>query len=92
MSITVNPGEEAVFQCRHSEADYYRWRWNGTLLRSSELPMGIRLGASDVQLLMITGNEDYNHTEIVCIARFDEHMHQASEPAYLIISSKFNLV
>jgi hypothetical protein len=93
MSTTVNLGDEAVFQCSHSEADYYRWRVNGTLVRNSRPPMGIRLdiSTSGVHILIVTGNEDYNHTEIVCIARFDnEQMDQDSEPAYFSVSCKLN--
>ena len=72
-------------------------------MKNSRLPMGIRLGISNsepgVHLLIVTGNEDYNQTEIVCIARFDndnasepEQVRQASQPAYLNVSCKLNLI
>ena len=96
MSQTVSLREEATFQCSHSEADYYRWRVNGTLVSNSRPPMGIRLGSRGgnphpVQVLIITGSEDYNETEIVCIARFDDErrMDHASLPAYLHVLGKF---
>ena len=96
MSLTVNLGEEAVFQCSHSEADYYRWRVNGTLVSNSRPPMGIRLESRSgnllpVQILTITGSEDYNKTEVVCIARFDDErrMDQNSIPAYLSVLGMF---
>ena len=69
-------GENAVFRCRHPNASIIRWRRDGELL-GRNLPPDITPGTERdinnflVQTLTIVAGPQYNGTEIVCVAKFD---------------------
>lgn len=70
-------GENAVFRCRHANASIIRWRRDGELI-GRDLPPDITPGTERdvnnllVQTLTIVAGPQYDGTEIVCIAKFDD--------------------
>lgn len=70
-------GNNAVFRCRHPNASIIRWRRDGELL-GRNLPRDITPGTERdgnnflVQTLTIVARPQYNGTEIVCVAKFDD--------------------
>ena len=70
----VSEGAEAVFRCRHPTADIIRWKVNGTLVSERNPPPDIMESTSSrvVDTLTITARLEYNGTEVVCVARFDD--------------------
>ena len=61
-----------MFRCQHETADTIRWRVNDSLARRSELPADFSISTvNNVDMLTITARAEYNNTEVVCVARFD---------------------
>ena len=83
-------GAQAVFRCRHPTADIIRWRVNGSLVGGNPPPDIIRDIIRDdngnlVDTLTITARPQYNGTEVVCVARFDDRRpEELSQPVILI--------
>lgn len=71
-------GENAIFRCRHPNASDIRWRRDGELIRGRNFPPDITPGTERddnqflVQTLTIVAGPQYNGTEIVCVATFDD--------------------
>ena len=69
---------EAVFRCRHSTADTIRWRLDGVLISGSNPPPDVTPSSDRdedgnlVQILTIVASQQYNGSEVVCVARFDD--------------------
>ena len=86
----VATGAEAVFRCRHPTADTIRWRVNGSLVGRAPPPdviLDIIHDDNDnlVDTLTITARPQYNGTEVVCVARFDDRRpEELSQPVILI--------
>ena len=86
----VATGTQVVFRCRHPTADIIRWRVNGSLVGRNPPPdITLDIIADDndnlVDTLTITVRPQYNGTEVVCVARFDdERPEQLSQSAILI--------
>ena len=82
-------GREAEFRCRHSTADTIRWRLDGMLVGGSPppdvTPSSDRDGNGNlVQILTIVASPQYNGSEVVCVARFDDGSpNEATLPATL---------
>ena len=81
---------EAVFRCQHSTAFIVLWRVNGSLVGRNPLP-DITPGTTRddignlVDTLSITARPNYNRTEVVCVARFDDGSpDEQTHPAALI--------
>lgn len=66
MPLTVTAGVEAVFTCRHSEADFIAWKVNNESVRQAMLP-GISTGTGT---LTIVGLPEYNGTVVECVGLF----------------------
>jgi hypothetical protein len=83
-------GAEAVFICRHQTADNIRWRVNGSLVGRSPPPDIIPSTIHDdngnlVDTLTIIARPEFNVTEVVCVARFDDDRpEELSQPVTLI--------
>ena len=83
-------GAVAEFRCRHPTADAIRWRVNGSLVGRSPPPDIIPSTTHDdngnlVDTLTITARREYNGTEVVCVARFDDgSLDEQTEPATLL--------
>ena len=76
-SQEVAVDREAVFRCRHSTADTIRWRLDGMLIGGSPPPDVTPSSARGkdgnlVQILTIVASPQYNGSEVVCVARFDD--------------------
>ena len=85
----VATGAQAVFRCRHSTADFLGWRVNGSLVGRNPPPDIIPDIIHDdndnlVDTLTITARPQYNGTEVVCVARFDDRRQELSQPVILI--------
>ena len=83
-------GAEAVFRCQHSTADIIGWSVNGSLV-GRRPPPDISLGLVDdingnlVDTLTISARPEYNGTEVVCVARFDNGSpDEQTKPAILL--------
>ena len=76
--LIKSTGENAIFRCRHPNASDIRWEINGELIRGRNYPPDITPGTERddnqflVQTLTIVAGPQYNGTEIVCVARFDD--------------------
>ena len=71
-------GQSAVFRCRHPHASVIRWRRDGELITRRNLSLEITPGTERddnnflVQTLTIVAGPQYNGTEVVCVAQFDD--------------------
>ena len=70
-------GETAVFSCRHLTALIILWRVNGSLVGRTPPPditPGTTRDDGDnlVDTLSIAALREYNGTEVVCVAKFDD--------------------
>ena len=89
-SQKVSVGVEAEFRCRHSTADFIRWRVNGSLVGGNPPSGIIRDTTRDdsdnlVDTLTITARPEYNRTVVVCVASFDDGSpNEETFPAELI--------
>ena len=89
-------GAEAEFRCRHPTAGFIRWSVNGSLVGRSPPPDIIPETTRDVtgnlvDTLTITSRPEYNGTEVVCVARFDDGSpDEQTEPATLLGIAKIN--
>ena len=94
----VATGAEAVFRCRRPTADVIRWRVNGSLVGRNPppdiTPSIIRDdNGNSVDTLTITALPQYNGTEVVCVARFDDSRpEELSQPAILIGTSNPDVI
>ena len=84
-SQEVEIGEQATFQCQHSTAQILYWRFNGNTVGSSP-PSGVSRSTSEdgdntVLVLTVSGSQQYNISEIVCIAAFFNGSFEVSRPA-----------
>ena len=83
-SQTVYLNDEAVFRCRHTSVDHgIQWRVNGKIIDQQappELDPGITRDEDDniVDTLTITATQDYNNSEVVCVATLDTQSHSLS--------------
>lgn len=78
-----------MFRCLHTNADVIRWKRDGQLIGTS-FPPGITPGTYRdgnnylVQTLTVEARPEYNGTEIVCVARFDDGSpEEFTSPAFL---------
>ena len=89
-------GAEAEFRCQHSTADAIRWRVNGSLVGRSPPPdiildLVYDVNGNLVDTLSITARPEYNGTEVVCVARFDNGSPaEQTEPATLLGIAKIS--
>ena len=96
-SQTVSVGEVAEFRCQHPTADTIRWRVNGTLVSLSRPPPDINqvtqtIDSESVSTLTIIGRPNYNGTEVVGVARFDdESPDETTDPKAMLIGIVFYL-
>ena len=91
-SQTVSVGEVAEFRCRHPTADTIRWRVNGTLVSVNRPPPDItlRVDSELVYILTIIGLPEYNGTEVVGVARFDDDSpDETTNPEAMLIGILF---
>ena len=83
-------GAEAEFRSRHPTADAIRWSVNGSLVGRNPPPDIIPGTTRDnndnlVDTLTITARPEYNGTEVVCVARFDNGSpDEQTEPATIL--------
>ena len=90
VSQEVAIGAGAEFRCHHPTADTIRWRVNGSLVGRSSFPditpsTTREVNGNLVDTLTIIARPEYNGTEVVCVARFDdESPDEQTEPATLL--------
>ena len=89
VSQEVASGASAVFMCRHLNASVIDWSVNGSLVQR-DTPLDITPGTTRddnrelVETLTITARPEYNETEVVCVARFDDgRPEERTHPAVL---------
>ena len=68
---------DVVFRCRHSRAETIRWSVNGSLISGNNPPSDITPSTTTVDnhfvnTLTIVAHLEYNKTEVVCVAKFDD--------------------
>lgn len=91
----VNPRANAVFRCRHPTASYIRWRVNGSLLERDP-PPDITPGiicdddGNLVDTLTITARPEFNGTEVVCVAKFNDGTPAINSSMALLIGTNMN--
>ena len=77
-----------MFRCGHSTADTIRWKVNGSLVGRNTPNLLITTyddSGNVVDTLTITAQPEYNGTEVVCVARFDNgRPEEKTNPAELI--------
>lgn len=81
-TVNVTAGNDAVFRCLHSDAEFYGWRIDGRSARTANL------SEVSVQsnMLTILALPEYNGTVVECIALYsDGTPSQTSPPALLIV-------
>ena len=76
-NVGVAPREQAIFHCQYLTADYVLWHVNGTVVRRNyhpDITPGTTRDDNDelVDTLTITAHPEYNGTEVVCVAGFDD--------------------
>ena len=82
-------GDQAVFRCQHSTADNIRWRVNSYFVgrnHPEDIVPGIDQDSNNilVDTLTIRVREEYNGTEVVCVAQFDNGTpDEETQPAIL---------
>lgn len=76
-SQTVSLNDQPVFRCRYTSVDHdIQWRVNGMVVTQQappELNPGFTRdeGGAIIDTLTITATQDYNNSEVVCVARLD---------------------
>ena len=85
-------GEHAIFRCRYVSADSLtiRWRVNGVFVGRSPPPditpdTERDVNGNLVDILTIRVSKEYNGTEVVCVAQFDNETlpNKSTHPARL---------
>ena len=90
VSQVASRGEKVMFGCRHSSADTIRWKVNSTLISGSNPPTDITPGTIRdennhlVFILTIVARPEYNQTQVVCVARFDDGLPDENTAAALL--------
>ena len=92
-SQSISVGETAEFRCRHNTTIVIRWRKNGKLISDSNLPPDITPGyISGGSKLTIVGRLEYDGTEVVCVAMFDdESPDELSNPPAVLRGMQSNI-
>ena len=93
----MNPWVDAsaVFRCRHPNASEIRWRVNGSLLERDS-PPDITPGIirdddrNVVDTLTITARPEFNGTEVVCVAKFNDGTPAMNSSMALLIGTNRN--
>ena len=86
----VNAGDTAAYRCKHDTADIIRWRVNGSLIGRNPPPDVTSNIVTDKNgdldgTLTIVAHLEYNQTEIVCVARFDDGSPEEITSSVLLI-------
>ena len=69
----MDVGAKAVFRCQHPTADIIRWRVNRSLISQRNSSAGLVTGRDDNgNTLTVTARQQYNGSEVVCVAQFDD--------------------
>ena len=89
-NLTVAPGMQATFRCRHQTPSTIGWRVNGTsinkLPNQDIIPGIVRTDCGQfVDNLSIVSLLEYNGTEIVCVAIFSNGSSEVTPKAVLIM-------
>ena len=85
-SVNVTAGDEAVFRCQHSDAEFIGWRVNSMPFRQTSVP-GVSQG-TDGSLTILALPEN-NGTLVECVALFtDGTLPISSPPAILVVQGK----
>lgn len=94
-SQQVSIGDTATFRCRHASADVIRWRVDHVFVSANPstdiTPDTVREGNHIVHTLTIVARQEYDGTEVECVARFDDHSpDEQTSPAILHILGMIN--
>ena len=81
----MTAGVDAVFRCRHSDADFIGWKVNNVSIGRDPLP-GVSVGAGTLTILALP---EFNGTVVECLAFFISGTAESAPPVMLIVQGKF---